>query len=397
MKHYAMPYGLFSVWNCGQYGTQQNIEYTNKINEIFSDTEKYTNEYCVLLHIQGDVQIKKGKIALFINKAFSSGGGQIYNSDYIDRYVTLQEFLLAQRVYDMNVTVQSFVIWNASKNLFRAYYERYYTLKSSLKGTALYDIIKVLLNGLYGKFGENIYSKLSEVTTPIIASDGSLQYKTVVKELTEEEIEKAETKYLPVAVFTTSNARCQLINQCSNIADNGGTVLYTDTDSIYFMADSIEVDDNKNLLVNGVSTGMLIDKTVLGEWDLEHTFHEFVAYAPKRYGYIGYWCKKDDNGNVIKEDYNHTFIKCAGISKKYTEHFTLEDLEYNTKHVTLQSKMDLNGRHIQETDKVLGYKYNIYRCTDGLSHFSDVKCNIGDTVITTYHEMKTIEDILLEV
>lgn len=383
MKHYSMPYGVFSVWNCGDYGTPQNTEYINKLNEIFNDTEKYTTDYCVLLHIQGSAKIKKNKIALFINKSFSSGGGQIYNSDYIDRYITLQEFLLAQRVYDMNVNVPSFVIWNASKNLFRAYYERYYTLKSSLKGTALYDIVKVLLNGLYGKFGENIYNKLSEVTTPVIDTDGNLHFKTVRKELTEDEIQDADSKYLPVAVFTTSNARCQLIEQCSNIADNGGTVLYTDTDSIYFMADSIQVDGNKQLLINDKSTGMIIDKTILGQWDLEHTFTEFVAYAPKRYGYI--------------DRENKTHIKCAGISKKYTEHFTLEDLEYNTKHVTLQSKMDLNGRHIQETDKVLGYKYNIYKCSDGLSHFSETRCNIGDTVITTYHEKKIISEILLEV
>ena len=139
------------------------------------------------------------------------------------------------------------------------------------------------------------------------------------------------------------------------------------------------------LIVNGNKTNILVDGSILGAWDLEHTFHEFIALAPKRYGYIGYF--SDD-------DLNHTYIKCAGISKKYQEKFTLDDLSYSSVHKSLQSQMHENGRQIQDTVKVLGYNSNIYLCDDGLSFQSKEVYSVGDTIETTYHKTKKVKSII---
>lgn len=375
LSNFPMPYGCY-----------HRVEKENRQtvwNDILNNLELYQNDYLCLVRVYGIVEIKDGEIPLFINKSYNGNGGQIFNGE-VDRYISLQEYLLASQVYDMEVVIKDIVIFKAKRNLFKAYYNRYYKLKTSLKGTALYGIVKVLLNGLYGKFGENIYAKLEELTFPELDETGTLKFTSIAKQL-DNDISKIDTKYLPVAVYTTSFARCQLIGACHQVNENGATALYTDTDSIYINCDNYKIDNEKYLIVNGNKTDILVDGSILGAWDLEHTFHEFIALAPKRYGYIGYF--SDD-------DLNHTFIKCAGISKKYQKEFTLDDLSYSSVHKSLQSQMHENGRQIQDTVKVLGYNSNIYLCDDGLSFQSKEVYSVGDTVETTYHKNKKIKSII---
>lgn len=370
LSEFAMPYGKFEFI----------IENTNnKLNEILNNIDYYTSEKVVLLRVRGYVKIKKGEISLFINKSFSGVGCGIYE-DNIDRYITLNEYQTMQEIYDCtSISVLSIIMFNAKNNFFKAYYKRYYALKVSYKDTAFYEITKVLLNGLYGKFGENVFER-NEKQTNLSIKDNNIVYTQELKEKYDIDLENINVRYLPIAIFTTSYARVQLISSAHEINKNGGEIIYTDTDSIYFKADNIVISNNL-LKVNHKSTNIVIDKNKLGAWDLEKpAISEFIALAPKRYGLI-------DNvkGKVVK---------CAGIAKKYVNNFELQDLFYNSVHQTQQSQYSEYGVEISDTVKVLGYNRNIYMTDDNKSYQTEELLKTGDVVVTVYGETKTIKDTI---
>ena len=173
-----------------------------------------------------------------------------------------------------------------------------------------------------------------------------------------------------------------MISCANEVIEKGGIVYYTDTDSLYISADSWEIRENV-LFVNGLPTTMNIDGNILGAWDLEKTFKTFVAFVPKRYGLI-YNGKKD----------NDIFIRCAGVSQKFTKNFTLSDLQFNTLHKSLKSSNCENGKEINSVFKILGNGENVYVCDDGLSAQSKKFIRVGEKIVTKYKETKTVKKIL---
>ena len=149
MKNHKMPYGEY-----------QHLTDFDEIQNI--DLNEYNDKF-VLLKIVGFCQIKKSHIPLLINKSFAGQGGQIWSGE-VNRWLTVEEFTVFKKTYNTDVVIQEMVIFNSCNNLFTAYYDRYLKLKQSFKGIneGLYSVSKVLLNGLYGKFGENIFMENSQ-------------------------------------------------------------------------------------------------------------------------------------------------------------------------------------------------------------------------------------------
>jgi hypothetical protein len=150
-------------------------------------------------------------------------------------------------------------------------------------------LMKIQLNSLWGKFGQKCdMTKTEYVTDPKKwfalfkrEQNGKIEtkFEKIIDESTlfveycelEEENTSLPTTSVAIACFTTSNARLRLYKELEKLDKR---VIYMDTDSIIY-------EFNKELY--NVPEG-----NYLGEWESEtddKPIHEFVAIAPKSYGY----------------------------------------------------------------------------------------------------------------
>jgi hypothetical protein len=158
-------------------------------------------------------------------------------------------------------------------------------LKSnSNKGSAQYNISKLLLNSLYGRFGmdpfiehhvivrESDFSKIKNginiVTDMIYFKNGKLLVSYF-----NPNSKNSDKLNLSISISSavTAYSRIQMINLIKELIDLGYTIYYTDTDSIF-------VD-------RSLPTHM-ISNTELGKLKLEYKFKKVVFLAPKVYGGI---------------------------------------------------------------------------------------------------------------
>jgi DNA polymerase type B, organellar and viral len=176
------------------------------------------------------------------------------------------------------------------ENIFKEYVDTLYELKkNSISNSPDYLIAKMLLNSLYGKFGQ----KPELEKHLIINKDDLLKYETDGKyvltnsihlnngkelisffELNEFLGENYSSKYknisVPIASAVTAYARIEMSHYKMMCLEKGITVYYSDTDSIYISA-------------------YLDPKYVgkeLGQMKLERVFKEACFIAPKVYGGI---------------------------------------------------------------------------------------------------------------
>lgn len=360
MVNKPMPYG---------YGRKMNA---NETIEFINTPEPNTT---ALIHVFGHVEMKKGEIPLFIDRGFLNNN-TIYNG-IIDRYITIAEYELLFKIYNAKIEIMGGYKFKTLNNIFYSYYKRYFKLKNDYAGTNLKPIVKILLNSLYGKFGENLHIRNGFVTICELES-GALSFK----EIDDEKKDCINTKYLPIAIFTTSYARSQLVGTAHKLNIIGSNVIYCDTDSIYFMCEKWNVK-NGELCVNGNDTGININSDILGNWDVDdYSIKSMVAYAPKRYGVI--------YSNGSKK------IKCAGINKNISKDFDINDLKYDNLHTTLQSSMGENGRRLRKKMKSLSYKNNIYLSENGTSIITDKYLQIGEIVEDTVHQKQKVRGIIYE-
>lgn len=142
--------------------------------------------------------------------------------------------------------------------------------KKSLKENATNPIdeiqIKTIINGHYGKYGQN-YKRIEKEI--VYDPDGELSGRRYGKydEFVEQPVKTVneELSYIPIASAITAYARCVLLDI---VLKNIGSVLYCDTDSIYAM--------------HGIE-GAKIHQTKFGYWKPEYKFSEFKFIKPKAY------------------------------------------------------------------------------------------------------------------
>ncbi len=206
------------------------------------------------------------------------------------------------------------IFYSKSEYLFKPYVDTLYAKRQHYKATnqkAKDLMTKLLLNSLYGKFGQRI-----EQSQNIIISKDDLAYFDVVNETKKDnqrvEIIETENKamirilktddngdviqkitrhtFVELSAFVTAYGRVKLNEAIDNNIDN---VIYCDTDSIY---------------VSGKPKGIAIDDTKLGCWSKDDSGY-MIAYSPKNYRtYKTYEDALNDNPNNVK-------IK--GIPKKH--------------------------------------------------------------------------------
>ena len=184
--------------------------------------------------------------------------------------------------------------------LFRGYIESLYTLRQKYKteGNSAYDLLtKLLMNSLYGKFGQRAYGKWLELD-----SDSDEYYQIhgdaevgILRTLGEVEGVSTPSDYLQlgeriwrydsseignlsrgsvcsIAGYITALGRASVWNAMASIIDAGGQIYMCDTDSV---VSDVRLPDS------------MVSDTELGKWKLEGISEpaECDFVAPKHYIY----------------------------------------------------------------------------------------------------------------
>ena len=176
-----------------------------------------------------------------------------------------------------------------SRNLFKEYILPLYNMKSQLPKGAERELIKLLINSLYGKFA----TKRRHIRQQPFLIDGRTRYVTMCSE---------ETKpvYTAVASFITAYARKQLFSAINSHLD---TFVYCDTDSVHLLDDTLPDD--------------IVDGKRLGAWDLEKVYVKSKYLKQK--GYCG-----------IKEGSEEIEIKLAGCPEEAKRFLNIDNFKFGT-------------------------------------------------------------------
>lgn len=186
-------------------------------------------------------------------------------------------------------------------------YERHENIKLNegniKKSSALRSLAKLMLNSLYGKFGQRLNLRKSHMIDNVpdlckiisapdktlvdfhILSDDVMHLETVNNEHFDEMDLKTN---VIVSIFTTSWARLKLWGVMQKL---GNRVFYTDTDSLIYLSSQNDSEQQEPPLGDflGDLTDELCCKNVgCAEGDHKAGYHhitEFVSGGPKNYGY----------------------------------------------------------------------------------------------------------------
>ena len=244
------------------------------------------------------IQIKHS-LSFMQNEYLKSSNGEI-----VSLMLTKPDLELFFEQYNVEV-----VSWNGgykfkqAKGIFDEYIKHWTESKIQAKkdnNRALYQISKLMLNSLYGKFGTGLSGKKKN---PVLV-DGKVQY------INGEEEEKKGV-YLPVASFITAYARkytietSQMIRDWSERQHGVDAYVYSDTDSIHATLSKSDVE----LLCDIID----IDDFRLGAWKHESSF--------KRAKFIRQKC-------YIEQDYDDTInVTIAGFPKKLGHLITFDNFK----------------------------------------------------------------------
>lgn len=163
--------------------------------------------------------------------------------------------------HGVTVKVESGYVWLRSAPLFKEFVDFYYKMRMENKGTALDYISKLLLNSLYGKFGQkenkHVLTRLnySELMDLLHSPEEGLSVKEYDPKHGLYEVchpRRVSHRIVNLAAQVTSMGRTILNNE---ILQNSETIAYCDTDSVHITAE---------LPAEKVSA-------CLGDWKLEKT------------------------------------------------------------------------------------------------------------------------------
>lgn len=276
-------------------------------------------------HTLGDVEFMPGMCNKFIEDNYNRGvvgffecditpptdllhpvlpirdGKLIFSLEPIKKKVYYSnELLLAiQKGYKIT-KIYTQALFTATNNLFKDFVDKFYKLKCEInkdENPAYYSSVKIILNSLWGKFGEVTHlNRLEIINDKDVAkyinllkreASGTIRYKgstiipcyggeTMFYSYEKERLKYQQTKgSIAVAAAVTACGRVRLYEGINYYNED---ILYFDTDSIYF------IDSGKPKFV---SVMPIDNETGLGIWDDEITNGtEFVSLGPKMYAYI---------------------------------------------------------------------------------------------------------------
>ena len=284
--------------------------------------------------INCEFELKEGKIpSLQIKNHFSFKPNQYLSSSNGERVtltltsVDLSLFLKQYNVIDP--VYEGGWKFRAAKGLFDEYVNHWTEQKIKAKkdnNKAMYQISKLMLNSLYGKFGLNPHC----ATKQPVFIDGKVQYVM-------NEAETRDSIYVAMASFITSYAREDIILSSQAITDwskkkyGEDLYLYSDTDSIHLRVINHDED------IEELESVMDVDDYRLGAWKLESEFQRGKYLRQKCY---------------IEQDYNGIInVTVAGLPKKLSHLINFDNFKigFNT--------ADFSDEEIGEAGRKLTYKH----------------------------------------
>lgn len=238
-----LPYGE-PVYFDGEY--KFNRTYPLWVAEVTCSFE-VKEEHIPCIQLKGNFRFRQNEYLT------SSQGETTFVTTSID-------WKLIEEQYNLyNVKWHGGYMFKANKYQFRKYVEKWTKVKiqSKLdKNMGMYQLAKLMLNSLYGKFGTRIEMTSRE---PVIVDD-VVNYINCEPEI-------REPVYLPVALFVTAHARYKTITSAQKVYDR---FIYADTDSLHLVG--TEIPDCFD-----------IDSTKLGYLDHELTFEKAKYLRQKCY------------------------------------------------------------------------------------------------------------------
>ena len=271
MKYRPLPYGM-PVYFEGKY--QPDEQYPLYVQYILCCFDLKKNKLPT-------IQIKKDM--RFVSTQY------VESTDFetVELMLTNIDLELLLEHYDIHyIEYVSGYKFKSATGLFDSYIDHWNSVKETHaeeKG-ALYSIAKLLLNGLYGKFGSN-----PDVTGKYpVLENGKVVYK-------KKEQEFRDGIYIPMSTFITSWARWITITSAQK---NYSRFIYADTDSLH-------------LAGHEPANGLEVHKTKLGFWDLETVYDDAFYIRAKSYTY-----EVKDKGLTVK---------CAGLPDSLKKLVTLEN------------------------------------------------------------------------
>ncbi|MGL6104813.1 hypothetical protein [Romboutsia sp.] len=337
----TMKYPIFDVDNT-QYGHIANEIFLHSNYKGFVGMFKFTNikvkNLDYLLPISSS-QIRKGGIS----EKYELFNGKLLSADYILIPCTNTDIDVIKLVYNFD-TIQCERITTATKEQYLRKEEVAFLLHNFLnKETKEGEVkakSKLIINSMYGVKVSNPIKDHYEILDGEILTHDYFDYTEEKREemfnifLEQQNLYGGSIDVYSHGVYITSYARKQLVEMIVYVVDNGGKVVYSDTDSIKFYCktkkeqnklidnilsmNEIKIKNNKRLprFKSFKNDFKISDEeyniiTSLGIWEKEdmHPHKLFMTYGAKKYGYITYddkinttiaGCNKKNVPKVIK-------------------------------------------------------------------------------------------------
>jgi len=230
------------------------------------------------------------------------GGKLLFPIGKLSGVWALPELLYAESLGVDIRRITKAVVFKEEREIFTDYVRRFWQMKNEGTG-AKRTVAKLLLNSLYGKFGQR--SEYSNIVGPNEAMERLKAGESI--EVFDREMglyiasEKARRDFIrpEIAAYITSRARISLHKGMNYLENSGYTVYYCDTDSI--------ITDFR---------GVCLDREfrsgkAMGEWEREKEIDLGVFIAPKTY--------------ILKRPDGTEEVALKGIPMESAKGLTLED------------------------------------------------------------------------
>lgn len=193
----------------------------------------------------------------------------MYEIKHHNQLITDVELERFKKYYEGDYSYECIASFNSvdGKDLFGEFIDTFYDMKANAKSPAEKIFAKLMLNSLYGKYGQDIdRSSKMYINGEWINHSQTIDAKY----------------YLPIAVWITAYARMYMVDATGNKFEN---VVVLDTDSLSIKVPSEIFNGGekeiKTFLENNYDVE--IDGDILGGWDIEYKAKSMIARRAKQY------------------------------------------------------------------------------------------------------------------
>lgn len=292
-----------------------------QLKRFYGGFDKACENYCLVFDFKMEnVLLKEGLSDCYLSESrylctnVIENNGRIFKADTVEGSITNVDYCIIKRFYDFeNFGVRNIYIYEKEylpksfKNAIINLYEKKTTLKGVAGKEQEYMRSKFMLNSTYGMCVTDVIRDKQVYAN----NDWSVEKVDLDKEIVRYNNSKNRHLSYVWGIFTTAYVRKTIATAIVNLKSD---YVYSDTDSVKYK-DAVknkgffeaynQLNYNKLLRMCQVQNFdkkfFIHGEKVLGMFDYEGTYKEFITQGAKRYAY------KDDNG-----DYH---ITVAGLPK----------------------------------------------------------------------------------